>query len=204
VDLAAVDAALRSLAPAGVRTGVRLIDERDIPRLYPVEAAAVARAVDRRRREFATGRALLRQLLGGDVPIPARPDRSPELPTGVAVSLAHDADLAVAAVAVDRRVAALGIDVEPATPLSVEMAATILRPDEAGLDAHLAFTLKEAVYKAWSTVGGELIDFDAVRLTLDGDRFSGEVVAVGRRFEGRFTAAGGRWLALVAVVGSER
>ena len=75
----------------------------------------------------------------------------------------------------------------------------ILRPDEAGLDAHLAFTLKEAVYKAWSAVGGELIDFDAVRLTLDGDRFSGEVVAVGRRFEGRYAAAGGRWLALVVV-----
>ena len=115
----------------------------------------------------------------------------------MAGSLAHDADLAVAAVSSDRRIAALGIDVEPPAPLSDEVAAVILRPDEAGLDAHLAFTLKEAVYKAWSAVGGELIDFDAVRLTLDGDRFRGEVVAVGRRFEGRYAAAGGRWLALV-------
>ena len=141
-------------------------------------------------------------MLGGDVPIPVRPDRAPELPAGVAVSLAHDDALAVAAVSFDRRIAALGIDVEPATPLSAEMAAAIVRPDEVGLDAHLAFTLKEAVYKAWSAGGGELIDFDAVRLTLDDDRFSGEVVAVGARFDGRYAKAGGRWLALVVVTGA--
>ena len=199
VDLAAVEAALRSLAPSGVRTGARWIDERDVARLHPVEAAAVERAVERRRREFASGRALLRQLLGRDVPIPVRPDRSPQLPVGVAGSLAHDVDLAVGATSIGAGIAALGIDVEPRAPLSDEVAAVILRPDEAGLDAHLAFTLKEAVYKAWSAVGGELIDFDAVRLTLDGDRFSGEVVAVGRRFEGRYAAAGGRLLALVVV-----
>ena len=199
VDLAAVEAALRSLAPSGVRTGARWIDKRDVARLHPVEAAAVERAVERRRREFASGRALLRQLLGRDVPIPVRPDRSPQLPVGVAGSLAHDVDLAVGAISIGGGIAALGIDVEPRAPLSDEVAAVILRPDEAGLDAHLAFTLKEAVYKAWSAVGGELIDFDAVRLTLAGDRFSGEVVAVGRRFEGRYAAAGGRLLALVVV-----
>ena len=200
VDTMAVAATLRSMAPDGVRTGARLIDVRDTAGLFPVEAAAVERAVDRRRHEFASGRALLRQLLGADVPIPVRGDRSPRLPDGVAGSLAHDAGLAVAAVSSDRRIVALGIDVEPlGAPLDAEMAAVVLRPDEAGLDARLAFTLKEAVYKAWSRSGGELIDFHAVRLTIEGDCFRGEVVAAARCFEGRCAAAAGRWLALVTV-----
>ncbi|MET0460627.1 MAG: 4'-phosphopantetheinyl transferase superfamily protein [Ilumatobacteraceae bacterium] len=200
VDARDVEAALRSLAPAGVRTGARLIDPRDTTGLFPVEAAAVERAVDRRRHEFASGRALLRRLLDADVPIPVRPDRSPELPDGVTASLAHDADLAVAALSRDRRIAALGIDVEPSGPaLADDVTAIILRPDEAGLDPRLGFTLKEAVYKAWSTGGGELIDFHAVRLTVDGDRFRGEVVATGGVFDGRYAAAAGRWLALVVV-----
>jgi len=199
VDTAEVDAALRSLAPTGVRVGSRVIDGRDDGRLFPIEAGAVERAVARRRREFASGRVLLRQLLGGEIPIPVRPNRAPGLPDGVTGSLAHDAGLAVAAVSFDPQITALGIDVEPDVPLSADLAAMILRPDEAGLDAHLAFTLKEAVYKAWSTGGGELIDFAAVRLTLDRGAFSGEVVAAATRFDGRYASAAGRWLALVVV-----
>ncbi|MCU1503874.1 MAG: phosphopantetheinyltransferase component of enterobactin synthase multienzyme complex [Ilumatobacteraceae bacterium] len=194
-----IDRALASLALPGVVTGARLIDGRDLARLFPVEAASVGRAVDRRRHEFATGRALLRELLRRDVAMPVRPDRAPQLPPGVVGSLAHDADVAVAALSIDARFTALGIDVEPATSLSAEIAAVVLRADEAGLDAHLAFTLKEAVYKAWSSGGGTLIDHHAVRLTVEGDRFSGEVLAAGARFHGRYAGAAGRWLALVVV-----
>ena len=110
----------------------------------------------KRRHEFATGRALLRQLIGSDVAIPVGPDRAPVLPAGVRASLAHDHGLAVAAVTTDPRVRALGIDIEPVDPLPPDIATVVLRPDEVGLDAHHAFTMKEAAYKAWSRLGGAL------------------------------------------------
>lgn len=196
-----VDAALRSLAPPGVRTGFRTIDERDVQRLHPVEAIAVERAVARRRHEFATGRVLLRELLGIDVAIPVGADRSPQLPEGVIGSLAHDADLAVAAVSRDAAICALGIDIEPATPLADDVAVVVLRDDEHGLDAHLAFTLKEAVYKAWSATGGALLEHQDVRVTVGDGRFRGEVVRCAAWFDGRYAIAAGRWLALVVVPG---
>ena len=98
---------------------------------------------------------------------------------------------------------ALGIDVEPATELEPEIARMVLRPDESALDAHHAFTMKEAAYKAWSTLGGRILDHHDVRLSLDGDRLPAEVVDRGAMFEGRTVAAGGRWLALVVVSGPE-
>jgi 4'-phosphopantetheinyl transferase EntD len=190
--------ALAALAPAGVRTGVRTITAGDVDRLHPVERAVVERVVDVRRHEFATGRVLLRSLLGVDGPIPVGPSRAPVLPDGVVGSLAHDRQLAVAAVTADPRVAALGIDVEGDAPLDAGMARIILRPDEAGLDAHLAFCLKEAAYKAWSTLGGRMLDHHDVRLGLAGNGFTAELDAR-LTVRGRFTRVGARWLALVVV-----
>ncbi|MBK8333258.1 MAG: hypothetical protein IPL07_12960 [Acidimicrobiaceae bacterium] len=55
-------------------------------------------------------------------------------------------------------VKSLGIDVEPTDPLAAEIGGVILRDDERAMDAHLAFALKEAAYKAWSTGGGRMLD----------------------------------------------
>ena len=93
--------ALRELVPSSVRTGVRSIDEADEATLWPIERAAVTAAVRSRRTEFATGRALLRELLDLDAAIPVRPDRRPEFPDGTVGTLAHDQDIAVAATAHD-------------------------------------------------------------------------------------------------------
>jgi 4'-phosphopantetheinyl transferase EntD len=178
---------------------VRPITGNDLARLHEVEAAHVARAVPRRQNEFAAGRALLRDLLGREVTIPVAPDRSPVLPSGVVGSLAHDREVVVAALSTEPDIAALGVDVEPATPLELDLAAVILRDDEAGIDAHRAFTMKEAAYKAWSTLGGRMLDHHDVRVRLDGDRFLAEVVADGSVFEGRSALVARRWLALVVV-----
>ncbi len=199
VDPVEVDRVLQLLAPRGVITGCRPIDARDAALLFPIEIAAVERAVSRRRSEFATGRALLRQLIGRDVAIPVGANRAPQLPAGVVGSLAHDSHLAVAAVSQLPAVTAIGIDVEPAVALAADVASAVLRPDEHGLDAHLVFTLKEAVYKAWSAGGGRMLDHHDVRVTIGGDRFSGEVVQDASRFNGRYGSASGRWLALVVV-----
>ena len=156
-------------------------------------------AVPRRRREFASGRALLRDLIGMDVPIPSGRDRAPILPPGVCGSLAHDDGFVVAAVASRTDFRSLGVDIEPIDPLDQMTAAAILRADEAGLDAHLAFTLKEAAYKAWSGAGGGMLEHHDVRVSIVGSQFRAEVVTAETTLEGAFTTAGGRWLALVAV-----
>jgi enterobactin synthetase component D / holo-[acyl-carrier protein] synthase len=160
---------------------------------------AVERAVAKRRREFATGRVLLRELLGRPDAIAVDARRAPVWPAGFCGSLAHDDRYAVGAVTDDPAIRALGIDIEPTVPLALDLAALILRPDEDGLDAHLAFSLKEAAYKAWSAMGGRILDHLEVRVSVDGGRFEALVVDDGARFEGRFTTVHDRTLALVVV-----
>lgn len=187
---------LESIAPRTVATGLRVIDDADVRALLPEELAAVANAVPVRRAEFASGRVLLRALIGTDRSIPVGPDRAPVLPPGVAASLAHDRDVVVAAVSRTPGVV-LGIDVEPVTPLTPEVAELVLRADEAGIDAHLAFVLKEAAYKAWSRRGGRMLEHHEVRLTVDPRVFSAEVVDEGVRLDGSYVSGADKWLALV-------
>lgn len=197
-DPHSLDAALHTVAPAGVRVGWRFISDDDVQSLHRVEAVAVERAVPKRRREFATGRALLRELIGTVDSIPVGADRAPVFPAGVAASLAHDDMYAVAAVA-DSFDVALGIDVESSSPLDDEMSAMILRPDENDLDAHLAFALKEAAYKAWSSCGGRMLEHHHVRISIEGSTFTAEVVADGSLISGRYSHADERWVALAVV-----
>jgi 4'-phosphopantetheinyl transferase EntD len=192
----AIIAALRRLAPPQVAVGVRKIG--DSP-LFDVERELVKGAAPRRRLEFASGRALLRDLIGVDLPIPAGKNRAPILPPGVCGSLAHDESFVVAAVGSRRNYRSIGVDIEPVEPLDQETACTILRTDEAGLDPHLAFTLKEAAYKAWSGAGGGMLEYHDVRLSTVESRFRAEVVTAGTALEGAFATAGSRWIALVLV-----
>ncbi len=194
-----VDRALHALAISGVHVASRVISDRYIPTLHALERAAVARSVVTRQAEFATGRALLRSLLGEDVPIPIAPDRAPVLPVGVHASLAHDHHLAVAALSRSATVRSIGIDIEPVTELPAEMAAVIVRTDEGSVDAHLAFTLKEAAYKAWSRLGGRMLDFHDVRLEVGADSFVAEVLPTGMLLQGRYVNIGDRWISLVVV-----
>jgi 4'-phosphopantetheinyl transferase EntD len=195
-DAAAILYGLRQLAPPYVSVGVREI--ADWP-LFDVEREHVRAAAPSRRREFAAGRSLLRELIGRDIPIPAGGNRAPVLPPDVCGSLAHDKWFAVAAVASRTAVRSIGIDIEPVDPLDDETARAILRADEAGLDAHLAFTLKEAAYKAWSGLGGAMLEPHDVRVSAVDARFRAEVVAEGTALDGAFATAAGRWLALVVV-----
>jgi 4'-phosphopantetheinyl transferase EntD len=199
VDVGRIGRGLRGLAPAGVLTGARRIVAADVDVLHDSERRVVANAVAKRRHEFASGRVLLRDLLGMSDEIPVGPTRAPVLPAGAVGSLAHDRAVVVAAISRDPRIAAVGIDVEPDETLPADMARIILRDDEAGIDAHLAFTLKEAAYKAWSNSGGRMLDHHDVRLTVAGDRFTATVLPDGRRLDGRFVTVAGRHLALVVL-----
>lgn len=196
--------ALGDLAPAGVRVGAAVIDAADEARLHPEEAAIVASAVAKRRREFASGRALLRSLLGVDGPVTVLASRAPSLPAGVVASLAHDDEVVVAAVNTDPAVIALGVDVETEGAVGADVADVVRRPEERELDPTWVFVAKEATYKAWSTGGGRILRHDEVRVVPGADgRFTATVLdptpEVGREFTGRSAVAGGRVVALVVV-----
>ena len=205
LDLGAIESALADLVhPAGpqLRSGVRRIAEVDEQRLFDVELQTMARFAPSRAREFAAGRLLLRELLGAAVAIPVAANRAPVLPAGFVGSLAHDDQFVVAVVSDVCQVGALGIDIEPMDRLSPEVSRLVLRPDET-IDAHLAFTLKEAAYKAWSSLGGAPLEHHDIRVHIDDGSFTAHMVTGQARVTGLYRAVAGRWIAQVVHVHSD-
>jgi 4'-phosphopantetheinyl transferase EntD len=191
-----------------LRVGARPIDPADEHRLHPGEAAIVESAVPKRRREFASGRSLLRSLLGTTDPVTVLTSRAPRLPDGVVASLAHDDEIAIAAISRDPRVRAIGIDLEPVDAVDADVAEVVRRPEELGLDPTWVFVVKEATYKAWSTMGGALLRHEDVSVTAGPDGgFRAEVLSASpgehRSFTGRSATVGGRVVALVVVIGND-
>lgn len=158
------------------------IDPADLDTLADAEAALVARAVEKRRREFATGRALAREalarlgvrgfaLLNGD-------DRAPIWPEGIAGSISHCDTRAFVAVGRRAEVGTLGVDVEHRAGLKRELWRMTLRDeeiawldragDEAQLELALAiFSAKEALYKAQYPVSSTYMGFMELSVDLD-------------------------------------
>ena len=95
---------------------------------------------------------------------------APTWPIGVVGSLAHDAEIAVAAVAIRREFSSVGIDVEPASALDpdvLDLVATETERMEIQDDLFLGrvlFTIKEAVYKAVFPLDGEFLDHHDVEV----------------------------------------
>jgi 4'-phosphopantetheinyl transferase EntD len=103
---------------------VAVVEEfRDVPdaRLFPGEEAVIARAVSKRRLEFATARACARAALArlGEPPAPILPGLrgAPQWPKAVAGSITHCEGYRAAAVARMTDVATIGLDAEPNQPL---------------------------------------------------------------------------------------
>jgi 4'-phosphopantetheinyl transferase EntD len=95
----------------------------DLPgaELFPEEHAVIGRAIEKRRREFATGRACARAALArlGQPPVAILPgDRgSPGWPPGIVGSITHCTGYRAAAVGPAADVLAIGLDAEPDEPL---------------------------------------------------------------------------------------
>lgn len=150
---------------------------------HGAEAGAVSRAVDKRRREFATGRRLAHELLAllgcGDAPLLPGPSRAPLWPANVTGSMAHCRAGCVVALARCTDAAALGVDIEIATPLDEKLfrrvltdaerrALEMLPSAERGLLAKAVFCAKEAVYKAIAARVGRVLEFGDVELDVAG------------------------------------
>ncbi len=203
-DLASIVGTLRRLASPEIRVGARRITDGDELTLHAAELALITSAAPVRRREFASGRVLLRHLLGRDVVIPASGDRRPTVPHDSVASLAHDRHVVVAAVAPAATVIALGIDIEPMRTLEPEVIDVVVGPDDVVSDPLLALVLKEASYKAWSTTGGRMLEHHDVLISAEPPNatcstFVATVLPDRTELHGRYASSGHAWLALVAV-----
>jgi len=154
----ALDAAAARILPPGIRFACRAIRPGDRTLLLPDEAACISSRKESVRDASGAARHMARELLAefgfSGVPVLRAASGAPVWPTGVVGSLAHDDDLAVAVVAAATSFTGIGIDIEPAEPLSAEVA-DIVRIDRDVLDGvdetlatRLLFSAKEAVYKA--------------------------------------------------------
>jgi 4'-phosphopantetheinyl transferase EntD len=148
--------------------------------LLPEEIPAVDGALDTRKRQFTQGRVYAREALrilgASPVAIPMRPDRSPVWPPGVVGAISHTRGLVVAAVAWDRTVYSLGIDVESRhRPLSDRLDRRIRTSREQesqnvppALDPlRLVFSAKEAIHKCVFPGCGVTLGFLDVELDFD-------------------------------------
>jgi 4'-phosphopantetheinyl transferase EntD len=173
---------IEHLLPAGAFSRAAYGTELDQAPLHPEETAAVARAVPKRRHEYAAGRACARAALArlGIPPGPLLRDAhrgAPLWPAGVVGSITHCDGYRAAAVARSTDILTLGIDAEPHDRLPDGVLDAILATDaeraalaELALrapDIHwdrLFFSAKETVYKAWYPYHRRFLSFQEAEL----------------------------------------
>jgi 4'-phosphopantetheinyl transferase EntD len=198
--------------------------------LFPEEEALLARAVDKRRREFTSARHCARRALAdlGVPPVAILPGErgAPQWPPGLAGSITHCTGYRAAAVARTRDVVTIGVDAEPDEPLPEGVLTVISLPGERDRLHELAaanpgtcwdrllFCAKESVYKAWFPVARRWLGFEDADITIDPVTGTfearllvpaptiGDLPLTG--FTGRWLAANGLLLAAIAVPASVR
>lgn len=181
--------------------------------LLPEEEAAVARAVDQRRREFTTARSCARAALArlGLPPVPIVPGLrgAPQWPDGVVGSMTHCAGYRACAVASDRDLLTIGLDAEPHDKLPEGVLRTVSSHEERERLTALAasvpgiywdrmlFSVKESVYKAWFPLTQRWLGFEDASVTIDPGKgtFTVRLLVDGPCFNDRpLTGFTGRWL----------
>jgi len=191
--------------PVVVRSSA--IDVTALASLHPDEALLVEGAVEKRRREFATGRKLARAALaqlGVDgVAILQDEMRAPVWPEGIAGTISHCSKKAFAVVGRRDEIGTIGIDAEDRLHLSEELWSSILVDEErafvAGAPfgereelAMIVFSAKESLYKAQYPCTKEFMDFVDARIEITklerGPRLHGSFRAVFLRDVSGFVA----------------
>lgn len=211
---------LVDLLPPGVACSQRTEDPTGVV-LFDSEAAVVAGAVDRRRREFATVRLCAREALAsiGFAPIAVLPGPrgAPQWPPGVVGSMTHCQGYRAAAVSFAQRLIGVGVDAEPDDALPASVRDVVLRPTEEahlrgiadalgpdGLPHHwdrLVFSGKESVFKLWYPLTGRELGFQDVELRIEprAGRFTARLLVPVPGGLAR-SWLGGRWTAMGGVL----
>lgn len=179
--------------------------------LLPAEEAIIERAVEKRRREFATVRACAREALAKlglpPTPVISGARGEPLWPSGVVGSITHCDDYRACAVARSTDIASMGIDAEPHAALPEGLLSDIAGTQELSWlskrrqtepDIHwdrLLFSAKESVYKAWFPVAKRWLGFNDVVVTVDiaTKTFVAQLLVAHPVPRGRL-AFSGRWL----------
>jgi 4'-phosphopantetheinyl transferase EntD len=172
----ALQQAIDAMAIPGILVGHKPIVDGDELALLPDEMAAFAGSVIKVRRASGAARIVARQLLSrfGQAlrPIPKSTGGMPVWPDGFVGSLAHDARIAVAAMARQNDFSSVGIDVEPAEPLAPDLLDIVATPRERQtirddpLHGRLLFSVKEAIYKAVYPLDRTFLDHHDVEVSL--------------------------------------
>jgi len=184
-------------------------DERAI---FCSEKRLVASAVEKRRREFVTGRVCAHRAMVAlglaPTPVLSGGRGEPVWPQGVVGTITHCEGYRACAVALEAEVPSLGIDAEPHLPLPAGVLAAIssrgdrerLRRTFAGDRTNhwgrLLFCVKEAVYKAWYPRTGIPLRFSDAAIEFDPaeQRFSAIVKCpVHAAWPGPGASFSGRW-----------
>lgn len=153
--------------------------------LLKAEQEAVAGAAQTRIEQFTAGRVCSRIALGrfgvaATTPIPRGEDRAPIWPPGFVGSISHTDSWCAAAVARAEDVRAIGIDLEPATPLKEALWRRVCTPKErdwlrelpeSGLTGKVLFSAKESVYKCQYPLTTKFLGFHAVEVEIGDGTF---------------------------------
>jgi 4'-phosphopantetheinyl transferase EntD len=144
--------------------------------LLPQEARSIPSRQPLMRRASGAARWIARGLLAdmglNGVAVLRASSGAPVWPPGIIGSLAHDDEMAVAAVAPVSDIVALGIDVEPALPLPDDIFALVATeadrtdPVNRHLAGRILFSAKEAVYKAVYPLDREVLGYEDIVVDL--------------------------------------
>jgi 4'-phosphopantetheinyl transferase EntD len=215
---------IEQLLPAAAVVVEAFDDDAEV-RLFPAEEEAMARAVEKRRLEFATARGCAHRALAGlglePGPVPVGERGEPVWPAGVAGAITHCRGYRGCAVARATEVATIGIDAEPHEPLPQGLLPDVAGPEEVAMLGELAgshpavhwerllFSAKESVYKAWFPLARRWLGFEDAALTVDPERgtFAARLLVPGptvagtelRGFEGRWLVGDGLVLTAIAL-----
>ena len=205
---------IEKILPTGVECVEAFTDPPGVV-LFPEEEALVAKAVEKRRREFATARNCAHRALArlgvAAAPIVRGERGAPRWPAGIVGSITHCAGYRAAALARAGDMLTIGIDAEPDEVLPDGVIDLVSLPDERArlrdLTAadtcwdRLLFSAKEAVYKAWFPLAGRWLGFDEADITFSTfsathGTFGARLLVPAPKVEG-FALRGftGRWLA---------
>jgi 4'-phosphopantetheinyl transferase EntD len=162
--------------------GAEIWDEGQAITLHPEEEVHVARAAQKRRRDFALGRTCARAALAGlghgEAVIAKSDAGAPLWPHGTTGSITHTRGYAAALVGEDRDFAGIGIDAERAGGVTRDLWPRLFSQTEQAqlathcdplLGATLLFSAKEASYKAWALKGA--LAFRDIEIVLESGRF---------------------------------
>mgnify|MGYP000302980369 CR=1 FL=1 len=171
-----INAAIASLSPEGLHIRCGRIGGDDQKWLLPAERETIRTTHERRLRESGAARNIARRLLNNlgfrSSAILRDRDSAPVWPPGIVGSLAHDDAFAIAAIAPATTFTSIGIDIEPAEPLTDDVQQLVTGPlDRIGDNADpiaskLVFSAKEAAYKAAFPASREVLGFEDVTIDL--------------------------------------